>query len=103
MWRNNKVLVIDDSESRRHDLKVLLEFLSETTLTAGSKTWQQLVQSDNKSEEYTAVFIGDFLTKLNRKKAKYPQLQVMGVGSKTPTMLAVLYHPNQTLWFGEDQ
>lgn len=60
MWRNNKVLVIDDSESRRHDLKVLLEFLSETALTASSKTWQELVQSENKGEDYIAVFLGDF-------------------------------------------
>lgn len=60
MWRNNKVLVIDDNESRRHDLKVLLEFLSETTLTANSKNWQDLVQSENKGEDYIAVFIGDF-------------------------------------------
>ena len=29
MWRNNKVLVIDDNSSRRHDLNVLLEFLSD--------------------------------------------------------------------------
>jgi sigma-54 specific flagellar transcriptional regulator A len=60
MWRNNKVLVIDDNESRRHDLKVLLEFLSETTLTASSLNWQDLVQSENKGEDYIAVFIGDF-------------------------------------------
>ena len=60
MWRNNKVLVIDDNESRRHDLKVLLEFLGETALTANSKNWQELVQSENKGEDYVAVFIGDF-------------------------------------------
>lgn len=59
MWRNNKVLVIDDNESRQHDLKVLLEFLSETTLTSNSKNWQELVQSENKGEDYIAVFIGD--------------------------------------------
>ncbi len=60
MWRNNKVLVIDDNESRQHDLKVLLEFLSETTLTANSKNFQDLVQSENEGEDYIAVFIGDF-------------------------------------------
>jgi sigma-54 dependent transcriptional regulator, flagellar regulatory protein len=60
MWRNNKVLVIDDNESCRHDLKVLLEFLSETTLTANSRNWQELVQSENKGEDYVAVFLGDF-------------------------------------------
>lgn len=70
MWRNNKVLVIDDNESRRHDLKVLLEFLSETTLTASSKNWQDLVQSENKGEDYIAVFIGDF----SQAKQSFEQL-----------------------------
>jgi len=60
MWRNNKVLVIDDNESRRHDLKVLLEFLGETTVSAGSKTWQQSVQNETADEDYIAVFIGEF-------------------------------------------
>ncbi len=60
MWCNNKVLVIDDNESRQHDLKVLLEFLSEATLTANSKNWQDVVQSENKGEDYIGVFIGDF-------------------------------------------
>jgi sigma-54 dependent transcriptional regulator, flagellar regulatory protein len=60
MLRNNKVLVIDDNEMRQHDLKVLLEFLSETTLTSHSKSWQELVQSENKGEDYVAVFIGEF-------------------------------------------
>lgn len=70
MWRNNKVLVIDDNESRRHDLKVLLEFLSETTLTASSKTWQELVQTENKGEDYIAVFVGDF----SQSKQSFEQL-----------------------------
>jgi len=70
MWRNNKVLVIDDNESRRHDLKVLLEFLSETTLTASSTSWQELVQSENKGEDYIAVFIGDF----SQSKQSFEQL-----------------------------
>ncbi|RYY03008.1 MAG: sigma-54-dependent Fis family transcriptional regulator [Gammaproteobacteria bacterium] len=70
MWRNNKVLVIDDNESRRHDLKVLLEFLSETTFTSASKSWQDLVQSENKGEDYIAVFIGDF----SQSKQSFEQL-----------------------------
>lgn len=60
MWRNNKVLVIDDNESRRHDLKVLLEFLSETVLLSDSKNWQSDVVNENKGEDYIAIFIGDF-------------------------------------------
>ncbi|MFO1387579.1 sigma-54-dependent transcriptional regulator [Cellvibrio sp.] len=70
MWRNNKVLVIDDSESRRHDLKVLLEFLSETTLAASSKNWYELAQNENKGEDYIAVFVGDF----SHSKQSFEQL-----------------------------
>lgn len=60
MWRNNKVLVIDDNPSRRHDLKILLDFLSETTLVAPSKAWQAAVAEENGGEDYVAVFIGDY-------------------------------------------
>lgn len=60
MWRNNKVLVIDDNPSRRHDLKILLDFLSETTLVAPSNAWQAAVAEENGGEDYVAVFIGDY-------------------------------------------
>ena len=59
MWRNNKVLVIDDNESRRHDLKILLDFLSETTLVTASDCWQASVAEENRGEDYVAIFIGD--------------------------------------------
>lgn len=60
MWRNNKVLVIDDNQSRRHDLKILLDFLSETALTSASDTWQATVAEENNGEDYVAIFIGDY-------------------------------------------
>ena len=60
MWRNNKVLVIDDNSSRRHDLNVLLEFLSEPALVAGSDQWRAAVADQNNGEDYVAVFIGDY-------------------------------------------
>ena len=60
MWRNNKVLVIDDNPSRQHDLKILLDFLSETTLVAPSNAWQSVVAEENGGEDYVAVFIGDY-------------------------------------------
>ncbi len=59
MWRNNKVLVIDDNPARRHDLKILLDFLSETTLVTSSDTWQAAVAEENQGEDYVAIFIGD--------------------------------------------
>jgi sigma-54 dependent transcriptional regulator, flagellar regulatory protein len=60
MWRNNKVLVIDDNEARRHDLKVLLDFLSETPLVASSGEWQVLAANEAGNEDYVAVMVGDF-------------------------------------------
>jgi sigma-54 specific flagellar transcriptional regulator A len=60
MWRNNKVLVIDDNPSRRHDLNVLLEFLSEPALVSASDNWLSAVADQNHGEDYVAVFIGDY-------------------------------------------
>lgn len=60
MWRNNKVLVIDDNPSRRHDLKILLDFLSETTCVTASDTWQSAVAEENGGEDYVAIFLGDY-------------------------------------------
>jgi sigma-54 specific flagellar transcriptional regulator A len=59
MWRNRKVLVIDDNQSRRHDLNVLLEFLSEPALVTASDKWLTAVADQNNGEDYIAVFIGD--------------------------------------------
>ena len=60
MWRNNKVLVIDDNASRRHDLNVLLNFLNESTAVVASHEWQKVIVSEQKSEDYVAIFVGDF-------------------------------------------
>lgn len=60
MWRNNKVLVIDDNQSRGHDLKILLDFLSETTLVTPSDAWQAAVAEENGGEDYVAIVIGDY-------------------------------------------
>ncbi len=60
MWRNNKVLVIDDNSSRRHDLNVLLAFLGESALVAASDDWGSVVADQNSGEDYVAVFIGDY-------------------------------------------
>jgi sigma-54 specific flagellar transcriptional regulator A len=60
MWRNNKVLVIDDNASRQHDLSVLLDFLSEPTLLTTSQNWRDQVASENKKDEYIGIIIGDY-------------------------------------------
>ena len=60
MWRNNKILVIDNNPSRRHDLKILLDFLGETATVTGSSNWQTSVAEENGGEDYAAIFIGDY-------------------------------------------
>jgi sigma-54 dependent transcriptional regulator, flagellar regulatory protein len=65
MWRNNKVLVIDDDMSRGHDLKVLLDFLNESTLVAKSDNWQSVIADEHKGEDYVAIFVGKFSTTKN--------------------------------------
>jgi sigma-54 dependent transcriptional regulator, flagellar regulatory protein len=60
MWREIKVLLIDDDETRRHDMKVILDFLGEDVISCNSGNWRMAVeQATEKSEEITAVLIGD--------------------------------------------
>lgn len=59
MWRNSKVLVIDDNQQRRHDLKVLLDFLNEPCVVTACSQWQGEVASWAEGEQCVAVFIGD--------------------------------------------
>lgn len=58
MWRNNKVLVIDDHQQRRYDLKILLDFLGEATVVSASDNWLEAAGEDT-NHDYGAIFIGD--------------------------------------------
>ncbi|MBU1301181.1 MAG: hypothetical protein KKC89_01755, partial [Gammaproteobacteria bacterium] len=40
MWRETKILLIDDDQDRRRDLTVILNFLSEDHLSCASSEWQ---------------------------------------------------------------
>ncbi|TQV84158.1 sigma-54-dependent Fis family transcriptional regulator [Exilibacterium tricleocarpae] len=59
MWRELKVLVVDDDQQRRHDLRVILAFLGEPAVTAVCDSWPAVVGdlADN-SEAYVAVVLG---------------------------------------------
>lgn len=59
MWGNHKVLVIDDNQQRRYDLKILLDFLGETTLANNSIEWNTGVAGEQRGD-YLAVFVGDY-------------------------------------------
>ncbi|MBX2808796.1 MAG: sigma-54-dependent Fis family transcriptional regulator [Cellvibrionaceae bacterium] len=57
MWREIKILVIDDDDDRRHDLKVVLDFLGEPTVVANSFDWLSQSEVINK-DALMAVFVG---------------------------------------------
>ena len=60
MWREIKVLLIDDNVERRHDLKVILDFLGEEVVAAGAADWRSTVnQQIEDSNDICAVIIGD--------------------------------------------
>ena len=60
MWREIKVLLIDDNAQRRHDLKVILDFLGEEVVASGVSDWRQTVtQQVEDSADICAVIIGD--------------------------------------------
>ncbi len=60
MWREIKILLVDDDEQRRHDLKVILDFLGEEVIVAGSSDWRKVADASiEESTEISAVILGD--------------------------------------------
>lgn len=59
MWRETKILLIDDDSVRRRDLAVILNFLGEENLASASNDWQQAVGSLASSREVLCVLVGD--------------------------------------------
>lgn len=60
MWRELKVLVVDDDEQRRHDLKVILDFLGEPAVVSDCDNWQSLAEGAETSDSpFVAVVLGD--------------------------------------------
>jgi len=60
MWRELKVLVIDDDVQRRHDLSVILDFLGEPAVTSSCDGWQDIASAASDSESpFVAVILGD--------------------------------------------
>lgn len=59
MWKNIKVLLIDDDAQRRHDMKVILDFIGEEVVSSESDSWQQaLVSSASEDKNFLAVLLG---------------------------------------------
>ena len=58
MWREIKILLIDDDSQRRRDLAVILNFLGEENLACSSQDWQQVVGSLTSTREVLCVLVG---------------------------------------------
>lgn len=59
MWQEQKILVIDDDQNRRHDLKVVLDFLGKQAVTATCSEWQQVAAENAKhTTEYSTIMLG---------------------------------------------
>lgn len=58
MWREVQVLLIDDNASRRHDMKVVLDFVGEATFAAASTDWKSVV-GEEPGAHFSCAFLGD--------------------------------------------
>ncbi len=60
MWTAVKALLIDDDINRRHDLKIILDFVGEETVVSHSSAWREKVSvAGSKEEDFSCVILGD--------------------------------------------
>ncbi|MGV8843788.1 MAG: sigma-54 dependent transcriptional regulator [Pseudomonas sp.] len=58
MWRETKLLLIDDNSERRRDLVVILNFLGEEYIACSSSEWLAAVSGVSSSREVLSVLLG---------------------------------------------
>ncbi|MGC1510761.1 sigma-54 dependent transcriptional regulator [Ketobacter sp.] len=58
MWREIKVLLVDDDPKRRHDLKVILDFVGESTTDCDGTSFEGIVDA-HESGCFTCVVLGE--------------------------------------------
>ena len=63
MWRETKLLLIDDNSERRRDLAVILNFLGEEHIACGSHDWREAVASLASSRDILNVLVGEVSAK----------------------------------------
>ncbi len=63
MWRETKLLLIDDDSERRRELTIILNFLGEEHVACSSGDWQARAASLSSSREVLAVLLGDVTLK----------------------------------------
>lgn len=58
MWREIKVLLVDDNEQRQHDMQVLLDFLGEESLNSNTSNWREMANDSADAANIIAFIIG---------------------------------------------
>mgnify|MGYP000577171348 FL=1 len=58
MWREIKVLLVDDDEQRKHDMHVLLDFLGEGSYTCGTSNYKEVAAELDDPMEIVALILG---------------------------------------------
>jgi sigma-54 specific flagellar transcriptional regulator A len=58
MWREIKVLLVDDNEQRQHDMQVLLDFLGEESFSSKTSNWRDVATSNGDVSNIVAFIIG---------------------------------------------
>jgi sigma-54 specific flagellar transcriptional regulator A len=59
MWRETKLLLIDDNQARLHDLTVILQFLGEDHIACDSSSWRTATNGLSSSRDVRCVMVGD--------------------------------------------
>ncbi|WP_160286239.1 sigma-54 dependent transcriptional regulator [Pseudomonas knackmussii] len=91
MWRETKILLIDDNAERCHELSVILNFLGEDQLSCRSRDWRLTVDPlPNGSRDVLCVLVGNIENKggalelLKQLAAWDEYLPVLLIGEPTP-------------------
>lgn len=58
MWREIKVLLVDDNEQRQHDMRVLLDFLGEESFSSSASDWRKVADNSGDASNIVAFIIG---------------------------------------------
>ncbi|MGY4532428.1 sigma-54 specific flagellar transcriptional regulator A [Pseudomonas sp. TE3786] len=86
MWRETKILLVDDNSERRRDLAVILNFLGEEHLVCTSQTWRETVDPLESPRDVLSVLLGEVTSKggsielLKQLAAWDEQLPILLVG-----------------------
>ena len=58
MWREIKVLLVDDDEQRQHDMQVLLDFLGEESFSSNTSNWKNVATESGDTSNIVAFIVG---------------------------------------------